>query len=66
MLRHNRTNNKLKFLRLEDGGFNHQWDNQGHDAQALAGHTNRHMTDHYKQGHDVVQWTSVSLETLNS
>jgi len=36
-------------------------ENQGHDAQALAGHTNRHMTDHYKQGHDVVQWTCVSL-----
>ena len=30
-------------------------ENQGEDAQALAGHTNRHITDHYKQGHDIVQ-----------
>jgi len=36
-------------------------ENQGENAQALAGHTTRHMTEHYKKGHNVIQWTTVSL-----
>lgn len=28
----------------------------GHDAQKLAGHTHRAMTEHYKKGHDI-EWT---------
>ena len=39
-------------------------ENQGQDAQALAGHTTRTMTEYYKKGHDQVQWTVVSLASL--
>ena len=36
-------------------------ENQGQKAQHLAGHTTRQMIEHYKKGHDVIQWTCVSL-----
>lgn len=36
-------------------------ENQGIDAQALAGHTSRKMTEYYKKGHDQVQWRTVGL-----
>ena len=42
------------------------YEDQGMDAQTLAGHANRAMTDHYKRGHEV-QWTEVEANlSLNS
>lgn len=37
------------------------YEDQGIDAQALAGHKNRAMTDKYKEGHDI-RWTEVCAE----
>ena len=34
------------------------YEDVGVDAQKLAGHTNRKMTDHYKKGHEN-EWTNV-------
>jgi len=36
----------------------------GYDAQALAGHTNRQMTEHYKKGHGE-EWTYAPASHLN-
>ena len=34
------------------------YEDQGIDAQKLAGHTDRKMTDKYKEGHEI-EWTLV-------
>ena len=40
-------------------------EDRGYDAQALAGHTNRQMTDAYKKGHEI-NWTYAEAAALGA